>query len=629
MHSVITPGTIIDQRYRVERQLGAGAHGAVYLADDIQLQRPVALKLVNMPLDESEELVARLQREARALNRFVHPHIVQVFRVGWHGAHEMYLAMEFVDGVSLRALLETKPLSFQEVIAIAIQVAEALYHAEKEGVTHRDVKPQNVLVGIDEDGQRVAKLADFGLCKLQDEVADPEGRLTRTGIALGTPVYMSPEQCYGQHTDVRSDIYSFGCMLFEMLTGVPPFSAEAPAALLMKHINEPPPRLLDVVKGTGMPPQLQDIYLRCLQKDPRHRYQSFAAVIQALKEIENRGDQGAGFKSDDTHRLQRYLQRVGAPPLLKLACVLGACLLISGGVIVYAAGGEQKGQAIAQLARAVAPRDPLPLMVQGVSAVFALNGPDVARTAADATTSKQALEGWSGERRVELDAAYMKLFEKRHAMEHAGYFAQSVIVYYLQKLDANFGQRLLSAAEQGRLRAAVDLYLHNDIGREYWFGLNHVFDDWDGKHNLSHFLVDEPDLEMVLQETVALAALRSGAMASGHHYRRGCAHYQAAILLAAKLSREADLLRLADAVIRLPNPDRTKEQEFVARLEVARYALKHNQLSRAHHEIERCRQLRRSYLPLAESTLADLDQCGAKLDQLTAASKKQSLTTDP
>lgn len=625
MHSAVTPGTIMDQRYRVERQLGAGAHGAVYLADDIQLQRPVALKLVSIPVDESGELVARLQREARALNKFVNPHIVQVFRIGWRSDHEMYLAMEFVDGVSLRSLLDVKPMSFHDAIAIALQIAEALYHAEKEGVTHRDVKPQNVLVGIDEDGRRVAKLADFGLCKLQEEVADPEGRLTRTGIALGTPIYMSPEQCYGQQTDVRSDIYSFGCTLFEMLTGVPPFSGETPAALLMKHVSEQPPRLLDVVKGSGMPPQLQDIYLRCLQKNPRERYQSFAQIIQALNEIEAPADGDAGLGIQDTHRLKKYLQRVGVSPRLKVAAGLLVCLVICTCVIVYVATGDQKGQVIALVAPMVAAEDPIPFMVRGVSMVYALNGADVARSAADATTSRLALKDWSGERRVALDAAYMRFFAEHHATEHAAAFAQAVIIYYVQKLDVDVddSRRNLSATELSQLSAALDIYLHNEIPREYWFGLNHVFDEWDGHRHFLQFLSGQPELEMQMQEVVALSVQRSGAADAGHHYRRGCTHYQCAIKLAAELNREEDVLRLAHDVISLRNPERTREYEYLSRLEVAGYYLAHNKLDRAREELAKCRNLRQGYLPLQESNFTDLDEAEAKWRRLSEAAKQK------
>lgn len=591
MSAAIACGTIIDERYRIERLLGSGAHGAVYLAEDIQLQRNIALKLLDFPPEEAEELIARLQREARALNRVGHPNIVQVFRIGRHGPHQMYLAMEYVDGESLRQMVDRSPLPFTKTVAVASQIAEALHHAELQGITHRDVKPHNVLVGRDDEGVAQVKLVDFGLCTLSEDQSHSAGRITRTGIALGTPVYMSPEQCFGQPTDVRSDIYSFGCTLFEMLTGFPPFSADAPAELLMKHVSETPPKLLDVAKKSSCPAQLQDIYLRCLAKRPDDRFQSFSEVIAALKEIKQAGD--ACLDESDTLKLRKHRARRRLTVAGVVLVLVGFCLLSSLIFVVNSLTGEQKGKALAMVANMVPDGERQALLLSGLDVVYRLNGADRARAAADETLVRGALNDMTDARKAALDAAYMRFFMERNSDEHAAAYAEPLIMYYISRMSyARREKQQLDPEELAHIESLTKFFLTHSAPKDMWQRLNSAFEIWDVNESYAAFLSGQSsDLQMLLQELNAESAVRSGSLGSGHHYRRCVSHYLRAMDIARELGRKADFNRYAEKATGLRNPEGTGEWEIMVRTEVAEYAVDEERLRIAAEEIARCDQI--------------------------------------
>ncbi|MGH2453869.1 MAG: protein kinase domain-containing protein [bacterium] len=259
-------GTLLVQRYRLDAKLGEGGMGVVYRAHDSLLQRPVAVKTLS-PALFGEEGARRFLREAQAVARLQHPSIVAVFDAVEEGG-SLAIVMELVEGQTLRELL---PLPIPRVVEIAIQVLGGLEYAHGQGVIHRDLKPENIIV----TGEGSAKLMDFGLAR-----SEGRSRLTQTGMVVGTVAYMAPEQALRGQADERSDLYALGCVLYEAVTGRPPFEAEDPISVITQHINVPPvgPRF----HNPAIPPVLEAVILRLLAKDPDRRYRSAGEVAQVL-----------------------------------------------------------------------------------------------------------------------------------------------------------------------------------------------------------------------------------------------------------------------------------------------------------------------------------------------------------
>ena len=291
-------GVVLHGKYRLDSYLSSGGMGAVFKATHVMLGKPVAVKLIKADLVTSPDMVRRFQREARAATTLNHPNIVAVYDLGQTDDGTLYIAMELVDGTSLKDVIrETGRIDAPRIVYILRQIASALSLAHRHHIIHRDLKPQNVMLTRDADGREIAKLLDFGIAKTFDEKAT---QLTQTGFALGTPQYMSPEQAMGKEVDARSDLYSLGVMLYEMLIGEVPFSDPSAPAILVKHMTETPAPPSRRRPDLQVPAHLETIVMKCLEKEPARRYQSADEFIVAL-------ESGAGM--DPTVPL-----RAAAPP---------------------------------------------------------------------------------------------------------------------------------------------------------------------------------------------------------------------------------------------------------------------------------------------------------------------------
>ncbi len=274
-------GQVLDGKYRLDSKLGQGGMGAIYRATHLMLDKQVAVKLIKPELVTSSDLVRRFQREARAAGNLNHPNIAAAYDLGQTQDGTLYIAMELVNGPSLKDVIrDTGPVAVERATRIMRQVGSALSLAHRHNIIHRDLKPHNIMLATD-GRHEVAKLLDFGIAKTFDEAST---QLTATGFVLGTPQYMSPEQAAGRPIDGRSDLYSLGIILYEMLIGEVPFNDPSTPAVLVKHLTEVPAPPSRRRPDVAVSPALEAIALRLLAKDPADRYQSadeFLAVLPA------------------------------------------------------------------------------------------------------------------------------------------------------------------------------------------------------------------------------------------------------------------------------------------------------------------------------------------------------------
>jgi serine/threonine protein kinase len=279
-------GTVIG-RYRVMTSLGTGTMGHVYDGEHVETGARVALKVLH-PHHQGSEAAARSLREGKTLGLFHHPNIVELLEVGQGDDGSMFLATEIVPGVSLRELLNGGRVDSRRALTIIDQVLDALGTAHALGVVHRDVKPENVMLADDDnvEGREVVKVLDFGVAKLLGDTPKVlgEANLTQVGLSVfGSPDYISPESALGNPIDGRSDLYSVGAMLFELLTGKPPFEASEPQEILRLNIVAPIPTLASRASGRTFTPELEGLVAEALAKEPDQRFRSAAEMRTALQ----------------------------------------------------------------------------------------------------------------------------------------------------------------------------------------------------------------------------------------------------------------------------------------------------------------------------------------------------------
>lgn len=276
-------GAIIDDRYEVEARLGEGGMGVVYRCRHLIIDKLVAMKVLRLDMARNEEVTERFLNEARSASSIGNPHIIGILDFGRLPDGATYFLMEFLEGVPLTSLLsKTEPLPIPRLLNIAIQLTEALGSAHGAGIVHRDLKPDNIFLirhGAEED---FVKVLDFGIAK----ASTATGHLTQAGQVFGTPHYMSPEQAAGKHVDPRSDLYSLGVILFELVSGKLPFDADNFMSILTQHMYKLPPRMQELGPiGVSVLPELEAIIQRCLLKEPDARYQSMRDLGQDLRRL--------------------------------------------------------------------------------------------------------------------------------------------------------------------------------------------------------------------------------------------------------------------------------------------------------------------------------------------------------
>jgi serine/threonine protein kinase len=271
-------GRVLAERYHMLKRLGEGGMGKVYLAEHVKMNRQCAVKVMNSALLNDSESAQRFAREASNAARIIHPNVAAVFDYG-ESDGIVYLVMEYVDGEPVTRILERETvMTPNRAVDIARHVAEALVAAHELGIVHRDLKPDNIIIAPAKNGREIAKVVDFGIAKAVEE--GPNESLTRTGLVIGTPEYMSPEQLLGDPVDARSDIYSLGCILYQMLTGRRPFDEPTREQMIKRRLTEKAPHPRDLVPS--LPKTLDLVVARMLSRSPRDRYGTAAEVRDLL-----------------------------------------------------------------------------------------------------------------------------------------------------------------------------------------------------------------------------------------------------------------------------------------------------------------------------------------------------------
>lgn len=285
---------VLDDRYRVIQPIAQGGMGAVYLGEQIKLSRTVAIKFLQNFYLFDEGSRARFAREAKAMSKLSHPHCVSVIDFG---VDELpYIVMDYVTGVSLDTLLHQEQMTFSRAIRIGLQILAGLAHAHGQGIIHRDIKPENVIIQDAAGTGDHVKIVDFSIAKMADQSS-----LSRDGAILGTPYYMSPEQAAAGVVDARTDLYSLGVVVFEMLTGQKPFDGESVPELLKMHRQDMPPSLGEVLPEMPFSVEIEAVIKKALAKSPHERFSSAIDFMRALAAVPEADD--LGDISSDVYRI--------------------------------------------------------------------------------------------------------------------------------------------------------------------------------------------------------------------------------------------------------------------------------------------------------------------------------------
>jgi serine/threonine-protein kinase len=304
----LVEGDLVGE-YRIEHKIGEGGFGKVYRAIHPVIGKHAAIKVLNREYSSNPHVVSRFVSEARAVNQIRHKNIIDIFSFGGLPDGRQFLVMELLDGLTMDAYLDKhRRMTPDEALPVLRQLARALDAAHAGGIAHRDLKPENIFLTFDEEGYCFPKLLDFGIAKLMGD--ETVGHKTRTGAAMGTPLYMSPEQCRGKDVDHRTDIYSFGVMVHEVLTGQLPFDGDSMMDLMFKHSKEPPPPMSSVF--AELPAALDPPVLQMLAKEVADRPASLTAAVEALADAARtagytiaKKKSTSGDGADDAPSLQR------------------------------------------------------------------------------------------------------------------------------------------------------------------------------------------------------------------------------------------------------------------------------------------------------------------------------------
>ena len=326
--------TSISDRLQISGRIGKGGMSVVYKAQHLSMKKPVAVKLLLPHLTSDPKSLKRFQLEAQATANLNHPNIVRIYDCGMT-EDQAFIIMDFIEGESLEQIVDREDkLMPERALAIFTQLCEGINHAHENGIIHRDLKPSNVMISTDANGVESVKVVDFGIAKLLvDDDGSTKQNLTQTGDVFGSPLYMSPEQCAGEKIDKRSDIYSTGCLMYELLSGRPPIVGKNFLDTMQKHASELPKPFVNEVTGSRLAKRMEAIIFTCMAKEPSARYQDMATIVKDLKIASQSGGTEVGAWKDREKSLSQIINKASKKTRIIRAATLSTLavgLLVGG-----------------------------------------------------------------------------------------------------------------------------------------------------------------------------------------------------------------------------------------------------------------------------------------------------------
>ncbi len=351
-------GTIVAERYHILKKLGEGGMGQVYLAEHVKMGRKAALKVMNPGMNQDPDAIARFNREAANASRLNHPNVCAIYDFGETPEGLIYLAMEFIEGESLTSLIEKNGvLAAPRAASIIHQAADALGVAHDYGIVHRDLKPDNIMISRNRDGSDLVKVVDFGIAKASSSDAQ---KVTKTGLVVGTPEYMSPEQLAGDKLDGRSDIYSLGLVAFNCLTGTLPFPSNSAQEAMIMRLTDFPKTLAEMKPDVEWPVELQNVMDKALARDADERYQKAADFGRDIaKAVENMPASVAAAEGTMVMGAAGAAAKTAAAPAVPATRVAGP------------KGGTRPMEAPAAVTVPVAKKSSMPMILGGIGVLAA------------------------------------------------------------------------------------------------------------------------------------------------------------------------------------------------------------------------------------------------------------------
>lgn len=585
MMAQINDGSYIDGTYLVKGVLGSGGSSTVYAAFDRDLNRELAIKVLHFAGNDDAAL-ARIKREARILNQLSHKNIVKVFRIGFIDECSPYIVMERVCGRSLRQVLDQeKNFSCDRAIAIALQISSAMAYAHSMNVIHRDLKPENVVFDEEFSDELRIRIIDFGLSRSLLATS----KLTETGSMLGTVPYMSPEQCLGKELDGSTDIYSFGCLLFEMLSGSPPFPADSLDAVVIHHLSSPFPKIRDLDPSCSPPDALQELLLKCTAKAKEDRYSSFGEITQALAEIDSLHCQTRLDLNRISRSAAKKAQRTSA---WTLKVMIPLALLLSFLVCLFLVETE-KGSLI--LCEAVQRNCSMELSAETflrLAEHFALTGRQAeALRISSAMLDSPVFAGFSEELRCRTIEKLLGIFEQLPSGKELFFIKLQALEIIIKVGRTSDAQLKLSKHSKQFLNKICDQLLNSEHSREDWLkivrAIQHATQD--GKYAQPSWRI---------QPLLFIARVESGAQQPDTAEFLKSAY--SAISSAANDGDRQLLERVADKGFQIAEKTKSYESAVAFHCFVGHHYFSRGDLSRANRELSLAEKLAAKTYFLAE-----------------------------
>lgn len=576
MH-MLEEGTLFDGRYKIEAALGTGGFGTVYKARESALNRTVAIKVLTIWSDPSIPAgsLPRFQREAQTLCQMENANILKVYRYGILPDGMPFLIMEYFEGDSLRGLLQKQgALEYKFAFRIAEKLAEALQYAHSQGIVHRDLKPENVLVSVKGQNELIIKLIDFGLCKPDaPESKNGQATLTGTGELLGSPEYMSPEQALGQKLDKRTDIYSFGLIVFEMLTGRQPQIAPTIPELLLMRISKRIPELVDLNPNSGLSTDLDAFIQGCTAIQADSRLQSFDEIISELKVVQNNLPPGKFQYSGKTQDSRVKITLYAFVAVLALAMFAASFYLFK----------NNPAQSVQTAVQSVeTPKQTTEKALAEVRKIIDAKDYKQAAAVSKKYTSARTFEKWTPMQQARLQFELFKMFSTTPDQRSTEFH----LLNYIRCAEPIFRKSAAFEPETAEQVREIHNYMmtNKKVSRQLWMAANTILDTlpWQSYHRMEGIM---------LSELAAEALLRSYQTPTAEARWKYSKDLGGLVSLSAQLQEDALVSRYAERALAVAKQEGIKRVEAYVYAQRSKYELSKGHVEEARKDMIECNRV--------------------------------------